>query len=161
MTTDSEQLAGELLPRNGQVTNPTDTRLTTVRPDSPVGRPQLDWLSDENPLPVHDPATDRGTQFAINDSTTADVDGLINAASGLKLLGFACRESASSAAVATFRIVHGTLGTHTAVIPVELIANESAREWYAPLGIAMPNGISIDWIAGTVDITVFYTSGSV
>ena len=59
MTTDSEQLAKELLPRNGQVTDSTDTRLTTVRSDSPVGRPQLDYVSEENPLPMHDPATDR------------------------------------------------------------------------------------------------------
>ncbi len=59
MTTDSEQLAKEILPRNGQVTDPTATRVTTVRADSPVGRPQLDYVDGDNPLPVHDPATYR------------------------------------------------------------------------------------------------------
>ena len=55
MTTDSEQLAKEILPRNGQVTDPGATRLTTVRSDSPVGRPQIDYVSEDNPLPMYDP----------------------------------------------------------------------------------------------------------
>ena len=54
MATDSEQRAQELMPRNGSVSEPRNVRLTTVRPDSPEGQPQLDWLSAENPLPVRE-----------------------------------------------------------------------------------------------------------
>ncbi len=59
MTTDSEQRAQELLKRNGRVEEPNNIRLTAVRPDSPDDTPQLDYVSDENPLEVHDSSRDR------------------------------------------------------------------------------------------------------
>lgn len=59
MTTDAEQLAQELLSRNGQVANPNEVRLATVRPDSPRGRPQLDFESPENPIAVREVALDQ------------------------------------------------------------------------------------------------------
>lgn len=92
----------------------------------------------------------------VNSAIAADVDLAIAAAAGLRLVGFAARESASTAAVATFIILHGTAADGTAVIPVELKADESTREWFGPEGIAVPNGVSIDWIAGTVDVHLFY-----
>ena len=52
MVTDSEQFAKELMPRNGRVSEPRDVRLSTIRSDSPVGIPQLDYVSSENPLPI-------------------------------------------------------------------------------------------------------------
>ena len=58
MTTDSEQRAKELMPRNGRVSEPRDSRLATIRPDSPQGQPQLDYVSPENPLPVRDSLPD-------------------------------------------------------------------------------------------------------
>lgn len=92
-----------------------------------------------------------------NAAVAADVDAAVAAATGLRLIGFASRESAATAAVASFVIVHGaTAAGGTSVVPVELKADESTREWFGPDGIACPNGISIDWIAGTADINLFY-----
>lgn len=93
----------------------------------------------------------------VNTAIVADVDAAVPAQFGLCLVGFACRESAATAAAATFQIVHGATGsTGTVVIPVELAANESTRDWFSPNGIDCKNGISIDWIAGTVDIELFF-----
>lgn len=93
----------------------------------------------------------------VNLAVVADVDAAVAAAAGLRLIGFACKESAVTAAVATFNIVHGaTAAGGTLVVPVELSANESTREWFGPDGIDVPNGLSIDWVAGQVDIVLFY-----
>lgn len=93
----------------------------------------------------------------VNSAVNADVDAAVAAVAGLRLVGFAARESAGTAAVATFIIVHGATGAGgTAVVPVELKADESTREWFGPDGIACPNGISVDWIVGTVDVHLFF-----
>lgn len=94
---------------------------------------------------------------SVNTGNTANVDAVIAAAAGLRLVGFAARESAVTAAAATFIIVHGaTAAGGTSVVPVELAANESAREWFGPEGINCANGISISIVAGTVDVNLFY-----
>lgn len=97
-----------------------------------------------------------GASIDVNDAIAADVDAAVAAATGLRLMGFASRESAGVAAVATFRLVHGaTVAGGTTLYPVELSASESRGEWFGPDGIAVPDGISIDVIAGTVDVTLF------
>lgn len=93
---------------------------------------------------------------AVNTAIAADVDAAVAAAAGLRLVGFAARESASTAAAATFIIVHGATAAGTKLIPVELAADQSTRDFFGPDGIACPDGISIDWIAGTVDVNLFY-----
>lgn len=93
----------------------------------------------------------------VNSAIVADVDAAVAAVAGLRLVGFSCRESAAVAAVATFIIVHGATGaTGTAIVPVELSLNGSNFGWFGPEGIAVPNGISIDWIVGQVDVHLFY-----
>lgn len=101
-----------------------------------------------------------GARYEPREAVAADVDALVPPGHHLRLVGFSCREIAGSPAVATFRIVHGsTAAEGDAIIPVELLANESAREWYGPHGIETPRGLSIDWIAGVVDIVLFYREG--
>lgn len=93
----------------------------------------------------------------VNTAAAADVDAAIAAQAGLRLVGFAARESAAVAAVATFIIVHGATAAGGALtIPVELAANGSTFEWFGPDGIAVPDGVSIDVVAGTADVTLFY-----
>ena len=90
-----------------------------------------------------------------NNGITADVDAAVAAATGLRLMGYACRESAGVAAA--FTIVHGATGAGgSSVVPVELAANGSDHEWFGPDGIDVASGISIDWIAGTVDVELFH-----
>lgn len=83
----------------------------------------------------------------------ADVQ-LIAAAANLRFMGFACRESAAAAAAATFILRHGTLATSPVIAAVELLANESTRELYWP-GLLTPNGVFLDIVAGTIDITPY------
>ena len=100
---------------------------------------------------------DLAASVDVNTAIVADVDAAVVAAAGLRLVGFAARESAAVAATATFIIVHGATGAGgTQVVPVELISNESTSAWFGPEGIACPNGISIDWIVGTVDVDLFF-----
>lgn len=102
-------------------------------------------------------ALDIAASVDVNTAITADVDAAVAAAAGLRLVGFACRESAATPAVATFIIVHGATGAGgTVLVPVELSANESTRDWFGPEGIACASGLSIDWIAGTIDVELFY-----
>lgn len=46
-----------------------------------------------------------GASVDVNTAIVADVDAAVAAAAGLRLVGFACRESAATAAAATFVIV--------------------------------------------------------
>jgi hypothetical protein len=93
----------------------------------------------------------------VNTAVVADVDAAVAASAGLRLVGFAAKESAATAAAATFNIVHGATGAAgTLLVPVELSANESTRDWFGPDGIAAASGISIDWVAGQVDVVLFY-----
>lgn len=102
-----------------------------------------------------------GVNIATSSITTlaviADADAKVAAAPGLRLIGFACKESAVTAAVATFNIVHGaTAAGGTILVPVELAANESTRDWFGPEGIDASAGLSIDWVVGTIDIVLFF-----
>lgn len=102
-----------------------------------------------------------GVNIATSSITTlaviADADAKVAAAPGLRLVGFACKESAATAAVATFNIVRGaTAAGGTILVPVKLAASESTREWFGPEGIDAATGISIDWVAGTIDIVLFF-----
>lgn len=93
----------------------------------------------------------------VNAALVADVDAAVAAATGLVLMGYSCKESAGAAAAATFRVMHGaTVAGGTEVVTQELAANGSDKTWFGPDGIACPNGISIDWIAGTVDVNLYY-----
>jgi len=95
-----------------------------------------------------------GAEVDVNDALVADADLAVAAAPGLRYLGFSCKESDGTPAVATFRILRGDIATGTVLDTVELAANESAREWYGPEGFNSPEGISIDWIVGTVDVHI-------
>ena len=104
-----------------------------------------------------DDGLNQAVSFDVNAAVAADVDAAVAAATDLRLMGYACRESHGTPAVATFQIIHGaTVSGGTVVAQIELAANKSDHEWYGPQGIAVPNGLSIDRVAGTVDVTLFY-----
>lgn len=100
-----------------------------------------------------------GMSYDLNAGISADVNAAVAAATGLTLLGYAARESAGSAAAATFRIVHGaTADGGDAIIPVEVAANGSTGFVPVGSGVPCPNGLSIDVLAGTIDVTLFYST---
>lgn len=86
---------------------------------------------------------------------SANFQGL-DAGQRLKLRGFVCRESAASAAVASFSLRSGTLTTDPLLFPVELLANESRSEWFPDDGIPVDAGVFVRVESGTVDIVFFY-----
>ena len=91
----------------------------------------------------------------VNAAVGADVDAAVAASAGLRLIGWAARETAGAAAHA--KIVHGATGAAgTLVVPISLAANSCATGWYGSEGVPMANGISIDWIDGGLDVTLFY-----
>lgn len=92
-----------------------------------------------------------------NNAITANVDAAVPASSGLRLVGFAARESAVVAVAATFMIINGATGaTDSVVVPVELAAGASTMGYFGPDGIACIAGISIRMVAGTADVSLFY-----
>jgi hypothetical protein len=96
-----------------------------------------------------------------NAGITADVDAVVAANAGLRLMGWSARESAGSPAVAAAKIVNGATGAAAGkVANIGLAASTSRGEWYGPEGIPCPLGLSIDHIAGTLDIILYYRVAS-
>ena len=96
---------------------------------------------------------------SVHNGILADVTPAVAAHAHLRLVGFACRESASSAAAATFRLINGeTVQAPEVTLPIELSANQSTGDWFGD-GIACPSGITIDIIAGTIDLIIYYKVG--
>lgn len=99
------------------------------------------------------------TAVDVNTGILANVDAAVAAATGLVLMGYSVRESAAAAAVATVQIVHGaTAAGGTAVVEVELAANESKTQWFGRDGIPVASGISLNVTAGTVDVDLYYAT---
>ena len=90
-----------------------------------------------------------------NTAVTADVDLAVAASANLRFVGFGCRETAATAGVATFRILNGSIASGALLVPVELSPNESRLDFLLP-GLVSTNGISIDWVAGTFEIALYY-----
>jgi len=85
----------------------------------------------------------------------ADVDAMVAAQAGLRLCGISCKETAAAAAV--FVVKHAATGaTGVAVQYVTLAANGTATFWYGSDGVNCTNGISIDYVSGTFDVTALY-----
>jgi len=117
-----------------------------------VDIPTLNWVGANNNKPA---------SVNVNTGVAADVNAAVAAVSELRLMGYSAKETAVIPAAASARIVHGATGAAgTAVVNINLTASESKTVWFGPSGIAMPNGISIDWITGQLDIDVYYKIGN-
>ncbi len=81
---------------------------------------------------------------------------IVNARRGLRLRGFSCAETASSAAAAEFILRHGTsTGDPQLVSPVNLNANGVGFPWFGTHGIDCPDGIFLDRISGNTSLVVY------
>ena len=88
---------------------------------------------------------------------TADVNAVVAAQAGLRLMGFSSKESAGTPAAATFRIINGATGaTNAPIVNVNHALSTSNTQWFGPDGINTPAGLSIDWLTGQVDVVLFY-----
>ncbi len=92
-----------------------------------------------------------------DDAVAADVDAAVGANANLRLVGFAARESAAAPAIASCYVVNGATGAAAGkVVPIALAASGMASQWFGPEGIPCPLGLSIDWEAGEIDISLYY-----
>ena len=94
----------------------------------------------------------------VNLALTADADAAVAATTGLRLMGYTATESDGTPAVATANIKHGETGAGgTVMVPISLRASEMKSEWFGPQGLdCAANGLSIDHVAGTLDVILFY-----
>ena len=101
-------------------------------------------------------AADTPAKVIVNAGITTDQEAIVAAQIGLVLMGWNIRESGAPA-VATVRILNGaTVAAGTSLATIELAGDQSAGEWYGPGGLDSPNGLSIEVIAGTVDVDTYY-----
>lgn len=80
----------------------------------------------------------------------------VAATAGLRLLGYAIRESGAPAATATVYFRNGALVGDPLIDPVVLAPGESTREWFGPQGKAAASGIFVHRVSGTTHMTVHY-----
>lgn len=103
--------------------------------------------------------TSEAAKHDTNAGLTEDADNAVAVVANrqLHLMGYSAKESAGSPAVATFNIRDSLVGsTGDILIYGELAANGSETVWFGDSGIFIENGISIDHVAGTLSITLFY-----
>lgn len=110
-------------------------------------------LIDDSGRIVTAPRT--GSSLTAVAATAADVQGLA-AAANLRLTGFSITEAAGVAAAAEVSLRHGTAATDPEIIGVNLAADGSVRDFFGPDGIAVPNGVFVDMVAGTAKLTLFW-----
>ena len=92
-----------------------------------------------------------------NNAVDADVDAAVAAAVGLRLMGYSAREADGTPAAASFNIKHAATGAAGTVLAcVELEASKGDHMWFGPQGLDAADGISIDDIGGTYDVTLYY-----
>lgn len=96
-----------------------------------------------------------GSDLTAVAATAADVQGLA-AVANLRLMGFSITEAAATAAAAEVSLRHGTAATDPEIIGVNLAADGSVRDFFGPDGIAVPNGVFVDMVAGTAKLTLFW-----
>ena len=94
----------------------------------------------------------------LNATVGADVDAAVAADANLRLIGYSIAESAGTPAIASCAIVNGATGAAAGKVAyISLEAGCSQTVWMGPQGVTCPLGLSIDWIAGELDIVLYYT----
>lgn len=116
------------------------------------------WNESDNAagrrLPVTEPTLAPAT--ALDAGTKVNTDEVIAApGAGTRLLGFSARET-TSAAGAQFNIRRGVSNTDPILVTVSLGVGESTRDWYGPDGLAAVEGIWLERVSGSIQVTGYY-----
>jgi hypothetical protein len=96
------------------------------------------------------------TQVVVSADATADVDLAVAADDQLVIMGYCIAETAAVPAVAEVQIINGADGTGQIVAPVFCAASATHNAWFGPQGIPARDGITIERIAGTTSVSVYY-----
>jgi len=102
-------------------------------------------------LPIYDPVHIPATASDCGTASGTDI-AIGTPVAGLRFMGFSARETTATAG-ALFHIRHGTSNSDPVLVTVSLGLNESCREWYGPDGITAPNGIWLERVTGTIQVT--------
>ena len=86
-----------------------------------------------------------------NAAVAADVDEAVGADSNLVLLGYTYAETTGTPAVFEFMIVNGATGAAAGKV-----ASAGGRVSGGERGIPCPLGISVDFVVGTINLTIYY-----
>jgi hypothetical protein len=99
------------------------------------------------------PAAVTATAVSAGASIGADQNAVLAATVGLRLFGYSVREDAGATAVV--QIMHGaTVGGGVLVETISLGPLESTADYWGPEGVAVPNGVSIDWVSGSLKMSL-------
>jgi hypothetical protein len=105
-------------------------------------------------LPVVEPTL--VPAIAIDAGQKANTDEVIAApGAGTRLLGFSARETTASAG-ALFNLRRGVSNSDPILVTVSLGVGESTRDWYGPDGMAAVEGIWLERVTGTIQVTGYY-----
>lgn len=92
-----------------------------------------------------------------NAAVAADVDAAVAADANLVLMGYTYAETTGSPAIYEFMIVNGPTGaTATKVASEGGPASGGGGMWFGDRGIPCPLGISVDFVTGTINLTIYY-----
>jgi hypothetical protein len=115
-------------------------------------------VSSDNPLPVIQVGEAQlapGASIDARAGVAADVPLALPALAEIRLIGYMVEEAAAVAAAAEIRLRHGGVAGDL-LFPIILAADGVKTQWLGSNGVATPNGVSIDHVAGTVNVTLFY-----
>jgi hypothetical protein len=116
-------------------------------------------VSSDNPLPISQVGSTvsqaPGASIDARAGVAADVPLALPADAARRLLGYMVEEAAAVAAAAEIRLRHGGVAGDL-LFPVILAADGVEAQWLGSNGVTTPNGVSIDHVAGTVNVTLFY-----
>lgn len=73
-----------------------------------------------------------------------------------RLYGFSLTEDAGTPAPALVDIYDGSDATGEFLMSVALLASESIRDWFGPMGIRLDRGLFIDRVAGNTRGSIFF-----
>lgn len=167
---DAWPVSGSVVVSNTVTTNAAITNIPTVVQGNSIGAPwiisgtvalsagAIDIGKVDQGLHGGDPWAVSGivviggaSNFTPLTSGTTSGQGL-SAATNLILMGFSSIETAG--ATAQFILNHGTSNAGPIISWVSLSANQSTREWYGPQGKNVPNGVYVQKVSGSTQITL-------
>lgn len=90
-------------------------------------------------------------------ATAVDAQGLA-ALANRRLLGYSVTEAAGTPAAAEVTLRHGTLTSDPEIGTKKLAASTDRDVRFGTSGIAVPNGVFIDMVSGTVKLTLFWST---
>lgn len=99
----------------------------------------------------------KAASIAYQDVVTGHVNNLVAGQPGLRYCGHSVKENAGTPAAARIIIKnHATQASGVDMAHINLTASQGNNVWCGDAGVECPNGIGIEWLAGSCDVTVYY-----